>query len=212
MRGLIFLGGDAPSVELSRAQAALADFIVAADSGLVAADAAGISVDLVVGDFDSAPKELISRVNTRLLRLPARKDQTDGEEALDQAMDAGCTSLVLLGGFGGRLDHQLANISLLARARQRGITAVMADESCKVYCFNEGSWRIDGASGDILSLMPMSDRVYFISTQGLEYPLVDSTLTITACRGISNVFEGTTAEITIGSGMVAAVYMHEHFV
>jgi thiamine pyrophosphokinase len=44
-----------------------------------------------------------------------------------------------------------------------------------------------------------------VVTKGLEYPLAGESLLPGSSRGTSNVFSGTEARITVGSGVVLAV-------
>jgi thiamine pyrophosphokinase len=70
--------------------------VIAADSGMRHAEALGIVPELWVGDFDSAPPDLpdhLASVPTR--KFPSDKDSTDGELAVDIALEQGATALIL---------------------------------------------------------------------------------------------------------------------
>ena len=86
MNALIILGGDRPSAALLRTLAGQADFVLCADSGLAAAQAAGVVPDAVIGDMDSVPDEALRRYAQagNVLRLPCEKDDTDGVAALEE--------------------------------------------------------------------------------------------------------------------------------
>ncbi len=118
MKALIVLGGDAPGVGLLKACAAEADFSIAADRGLEAFDAAGMEPDMLIGDMDSVSPQVLARYESRLSadRLNCIKDDTDGEYALNLALEKGATEITLLGALGGRLDHALANLMMVVRA------------------------------------------------------------------------------------------------
>jgi thiamine pyrophosphokinase len=91
----------------------------------------GAAPDALVGDFDSADASLVRAYEARgvpIERHPAQKDQTDSELAFSRAAAMGCSSILALGALGGRVDHALANIHLLARAAKAGIRAAAADE------------------------------------------------------------------------------------
>ena len=121
MKALIVLGGDAPGVGLLKACAAEADFSIAADRGLEAFDAAGMEPDMLIGDMDSVSPQVLARYESRLSadRLNCIKDDTDGEYALNLALEKGATEITLLGALGGRLDHALANLMMVVRAARR---------------------------------------------------------------------------------------------
>ena len=77
-----------------------ADFIICADGGVVYAERAGITPDLIVGDFDSlghAPK------GDNVIKVPVEKDDTDLQLALSLAIENHAKEITIIGGIGGRL-------------------------------------------------------------------------------------------------------------
>lgn len=77
----------------------------------------GIEPLLSVGDFDSLnsaeKKELESYQADRDFRVyPPKKDYTDTELAVSYALDQGADEIMLYGATGGRLDHELSNLSI----------------------------------------------------------------------------------------------------
>jgi thiamine pyrophosphokinase len=117
MRGIAFIGGEHPSPCLCGKAASGADIIVAADSGLITAEEAGVKPDWIVGDMDSLDDEsrLAGYSKDRVIRYIADKDYTDTELALRLLWDKGCGHTVLIGGGGGRIDHLFALRSLFDR-------------------------------------------------------------------------------------------------
>ena len=57
-----------------------------------------------------------------LVRHPVRKDVTDGELAVDEALRRGAGE-VLLAGATGALDHTLGHLAILRRLTARGVAA-----------------------------------------------------------------------------------------
>src|SRR5262245_21892324 len=83
--------------------------VVAADSGVDRARSLGLTVHHAVGDFDSVTAEGLRWAGERgavLHRHEPDKDATDIELALDLALGFGPTRLLVIGGAGGRLDHE----------------------------------------------------------------------------------------------------------
>jgi len=96
--------------------------VVAADSGVDFAYEMGWRVDVAIGDFDSISAEGLARATAegvRIERHPTAKDHTDLELALDEAIRLGASDMVVLGIGGGRLDHLLANLLVLASPGSR---------------------------------------------------------------------------------------------
>ena len=128
-------------------------YVVAADSGVHLAAPLGLHVDLVVGDFDSADPVVVDRAvadGALLDRHPAAKDATDLELALETAYVWGAERIVVVGGGGGRLDHLLGNLMLLASPRWRAtaIEAWISDAHVAVVRGDEPPTVIDARLGE----------------------------------------------------------------
>lgn len=97
------------------------DFIIAADGGWLACRKAGITPDLLLGDFDS----LSTRPDfPNILRVPVEKDDTDTMLAVKTGLERGETEFHIYGGMGGRrTDHTIANFQALLYLARRGLRA-----------------------------------------------------------------------------------------
>ena len=107
-----------------------ADRVIAADYGAHHARAWGWPIDLLIGDLDSLPAAELQAARAAgvpTVTAPAAKDETDLELAVARALGDGATELVICGALGGRADHMLANVLLLARRELIGVEAVIAD-------------------------------------------------------------------------------------
>jgi thiamine pyrophosphokinase len=62
-----------------------------------------------------------------------------------------------------------------------------------------------GAPGELLSLLALGGPAHGVVTDGLEYPLRDETLVPGSTRGVSNVFTGDIATVTVADGTLLAV-------
>ena len=208
MKALIVLGGDPPEEQLIRSEAEHADLLIAADRGLDAYDRYGLVPDLLVGDMDSVDAEVLRRwenaVDTR--RLPCVKDQTDGMEALDQAIERGAEEIVLLGAMGGRMDHALGNLMLLVRAARRRVQAVIRTADMAAVCV-QGRCALYGARGDTVSLLPLG-TARLVSLSGFYYPLTCGELTDSDSLGISNIVTEDEAWIEAEEGDLLVFLFH----
>ena len=120
MLGIIFTGGDGPTpgfVGRLIEQEAKDALVIAADSGLLAAENAGIKPRWVVGDMDSIDDQsrLCALPPDSVIRHERDKDYTDTELALSLAVEKGCDAVWIIGGGGGRIDHLFALRSLFER-------------------------------------------------------------------------------------------------
>ncbi len=185
-----------------------ADAIVAADGGANWLAAQQKTPDVLVGDMDSVSADLLAALEQctcRIIRHPTHKDETDTELALREALALGARQITLLGALGGRTDHSLANILLLAMPELRVADARIFDGTSYLSVIHEAAI-LHGQVGDILSLLPIAGDAEGVATEGLEYPLREETLPLGPARGVSNVFLQTTARITLRKGKLLAVH------
>lgn len=179
--------------------------IISVDKGYEIARSAGIIPHLLIGDFDSLLSPLPD--NMAVIRLPAEKDDTDTLSALKYAMEQGFKQIDIYGGLGGRIDHSLANIQLLAYALDRGVSVKILDAQNMVLLMQKGMTEIRKIEGYKLSLLAFSDICTGVSVSGVKYPLSDRILTNTLPLGVSNEFmpQSEKAVITLESGKLLVI-------
>ena len=216
MVALILAAGDAPSrARLDALWPRWADgldLVVAADGGAGHARALGVAIDVWVGDGDSVaadPLVELEAAGVAIVRSATAKDETDTELAIVEALDRGATAIALVGATGGpRLDHELANLSLLAMPGLAGVTATIYTDRARVRLLREDGARslsLAGRVGDLVSLLPMGGLVEGVRTVGLRYPLHDEALPLGTPRGVSNVISGPDAAVSIQTGMLLVI-------
>ncbi len=180
---------------------------IAADSGLDHARAAGIVPDLAVGDFDSASPDALSwarEVGVALEEHPAAKNQTDLELALDHALAAEPDRVVLAAVGGGRFDHLLANMAVIAAPRYATVAVDALVGTARLSVIHDRR-TLDGRPDELLSLLPMHGPASGVTTDGLLYPLRGETLPAGTSRGVSNVFVETSATVSVDDGTLLAI-------
>lgn len=187
-----------------------ADLVIAADGGAASLHALGRRPDRLVGDLDSTDASLVADLEADGVpvdRHPPDKDATDTELALDAAIGGGATELIVLGALGGdRIDHELANLLLLADPRLATIGARIAHGATTVRVVRAGaSARLSGASGDLVSLLPLGGDAHGVTTDGLRWPLAGATLRFGASRGVSNEITTSPASVSLERGLLVIV-------
>jgi thiamine pyrophosphokinase len=187
-----------------------ADAVIAADGGAAALDRLGRLPDRLVGDLDSAPPALVERLEaagTRIDRHPSDKDASDTELAIRAAVHDGADQVDLLGATGGdRLDHELANLFLVADPDFAGIDLRAISGRTIVRALRSGSrLGLRGGIGDLVTLLPIGGDVEGVSAVGLRWPLDEATLPMGRSRGLSNVVVGPGASITLADGVLLVV-------
>ena len=219
MTVVVVLGGDASFVDLSRSDLPPGAVVVAADSGLDAARAAGIPVHHVIGDFDSVDPQSLAEAEAsgvHIHRHPADKDATDGELALDLAVSLAAglalssppevVELVVLGGGGGRLDHLLADVLALAAPALAHLDVTAHFGLATITIVRPGRPRmVAGQVGEQVSLLPIHGRARGVSTNGLRWALVDADLVAGTTRAVSNEFLAPSATVAVAQGALAVI-------
>jgi thiamine pyrophosphokinase len=204
---VIFAGGGKPVARRVRGVAAAASFVIAADSGADYALALGQRIDLAVGDFDSISADglaTLERTGVRLERHPTEKDATDLELALNAAAGLQPRRIVVVGGTGGRLDHVLGVLSLLAADAYRDVELDALLGRATVHVVRRER-RLAGRVGGLISLLALHGPARGVLTEGLAYALNGETLMPGSTLGMSNEFASPQAHIAVESGVLLAV-------
>lgn len=174
----------------------------------------GITPDVVVGDLDSYDPALVddllaSGVEVRRYQHHL-KMETDTELAMLAALEWHPETIILIGGMGGRLDHSLANILLLAHPQLAPIDVRIIDGNQQVSLAKPGRWNdIAGDTGDTVTLLPVGEEARGVRTEGLHWPLHDETLPPGRGRGVSNLIDEPGARVWVDAGRLLIVVLHE---
>ena len=180
-----------------------AETVIAADGGLDLAEDLGLRPGLLVGDLDSVTRPALERARTAgvdVREFAADKDLTDLELALAAAAGTDADRTVVLGGAGGRLDHLLANIAVIASSA----TPIEGWLGTALVVPVAEHWQLDVPEGLLVSLIAFGGDAVVTAT-GLQWGLADEVLAAGAARGVSNRALGGAIEVTVSSGVVLVV-------
>jgi thiamine pyrophosphokinase len=203
---VVVSGGEPPDTRMVWAVPAGA-VVIGADRGVGYALALGLHVTLAIGDFDSASAESLAEAGAagvRIERHPVVKDATDLELALDAAVALGPERILVLAGRGGRLDHELASLLLLASDRYAGVVVDALVGDARVHVVR-GARSLEGSRGELVTLLAAGGPAEGVHTEGLEYPLRGETLDASSTRGVSNVFAEPVAHVSVERGVLLAI-------
>lgn len=195
-------GGEMTTPERLTPIAVAADLVLAADSGYDHLLHMGVRPHLLLGDLDSISHLGLEDARNGSIEVeifPAEKDFTDTELVLREALRRGATTVIACAMFGGRLDHLLANVLLLASPALRSTDIRLLDERQEVRLVRERV-RLRTQENEIISLIPVGGPADRVTTRGLYYPLTDATLETGPALGISNVATGSQVEVSVHSG------------
>ena len=182
----------------------LGDIIIAVDGGLTHIKDSGTVPDLIVGDFDSLPEPLDP--DERTVMLPKEKDDTDMAAAVLEGWMREFRVFHIYGGTGGRLDHTLANIQLLADIAERGGRGFLFDKDTVITAIHDAAITFPSTAHGTVSVFSHTDISAGVYERGLKYPLTNATLHNTHPLGISNEFTGAPGSISVESGTLIIIY------
>jgi thiamine pyrophosphokinase len=189
-----------------------AGIVVAADGGAAHCLNLGIIPQAIIGDLDSFSENDLARMvskGSKIIRHPARKDHTDLELALQYAISREPDEIIILGALGKRWDQTLANLLLPAGEQFSQAIIRLIDGRQEINLIRpEQDLHINGQIGDTVSLIPLYGDASGITTEGLEYPLVNGDLLFGSTKGISNVLVDNSAKVAVTKGILVCVVIH----
>lgn len=181
------------------------DFVICADAGFVYAQNAGITPNLIVGDFDSST---VPDTDIETIILPTHKDDTDTMYAVREGIKRGYKDFVFLAVLGGREDHTFANYSILLYLKHHGCSAEFLTEKTRVFLLENEQLAIKNQKDKTFSIFPFACKRCGVSLRGFEYPLSSYTITAEFPLGVSNVITSDEAVVSV-SGGTAIIYITE---
>ena len=176
-----------------------ADKVICADGGFLLSP---VRPDYLVGDLDSlkdAPEDI------PLLKHDSHKNFTDGESAVYFAKELGADIVTLYGVTGGRCDHFLGNLAVMALAMKLGMKVRSFDDDAEIYGVSaalEPHFSFALKEGETFSIIPHGGPATVTDSEGTEYPLRDLTLTPEDTRGVSNRAVADEVSFTVTKGTV----------
>ncbi len=189
--------------------------IIAVDGGLKTADCLKAApLTDIVGDFDTVAPGILEKYKkaAKMENGPViheyipEKDYTDTDIALKLAIrycDGRAHSRIwILGATGTRLDHVLANITMLLLPFQKGIPTVIQDEHNRLSLLSgHRTIKKDDHFGKYLSLIPLTAEISGVTLQGVKYPLEDHTISLGESLCVSNEITGDQAMLWVKEGI-----------
>ncbi len=193
------------------------DKVIAVDGGLKFVHEQGVCpLTDIVGDFDTIEPEILetyvklweAKKVPVIHKFNPEKDNTDTDIALRLAIEAceQCADAVreiwMLGATGSRLDHVLANITMLLLPYKAGIDAWIMDKNNRISLLH-GTRIIkkEDSFGKYISLIPLTSQLRGITLKGVKYPLNDHSISLGDSLCVSNELAGDVAELTVGDGI-----------
>lgn len=178
------------------------DYFIYCDCGLKHLDGLQKKPDLIVGDFDSYK---VARPEAETIILPCEKDDTDTVFAVKEAIKRGYDDFLLVGVVGGRFDHSLGNVSILAFLDSLGKYGKIVDDYSEMEIVSDKTAYIDD-SFLYFSVLNIFGNADGINENNCKYKLNNAKITCEYQYGISNEVEkGKTAEVSVENGRLLLI-------
>ncbi|MDF1616409.1 thiamine diphosphokinase [Petrocella sp. FN5] len=201
-RALVITGGQVSLNQIKEVVAnASFDLKIGVDHGIDYMAECDIIPDVILGDFDSCQRDVLSAYEKRHIEkivFPDKKDMTDTQLAFEWLEERSVDEVVVLGGTGSRMDHTLANLFLMIDyGKTFNITFLDPYNRIRLA---KSRQTIDQSIYKYISLLPLSEYVHNVSISGVKYPLNKATLKSSSSYGISNEITSKAATILVGEG------------
>lgn len=206
---VIFANGISAHPKKNKQYISTGDKIICADGGTLYALKMGLIPDVLVGDFDSLPSQILEEMRNKdviIEQYPEKKDKTDLELAIIAAERFAMDEVLILTAFGGRMDLFLTNILLLTRPTWKVKKFRIADGYQQGWILKGPDKLIlNGKMGDKLSVIPISGQITGLELRGLEWPIKNETVKRGSTLTLSNTFKENKAIIEINTGICVVV-------
>lgn len=164
--------------------AASAQPLFAADGGANHLARLGLRPAAVIGDLDSINPDTRKWLGEDCMVDRPDQDRTDLEKALEYGFDEfGIRNLTVLAALGGRTDHDLGNLGLLARMAM-GDRLVFETANMTVLAI-VGEASLAAAPGETWSFWTFDPSVQ-VSVEGVRWPIQDAPIDAGGRPSISN--------------------------
>ncbi len=200
MRAFIYTGGIVHTENITEHPRA-EDLCIAADSGYHTARRLGERVDVLIGDFDSIG-DMPPQKGMEVCRVPAEKDLTDTQLAVEIAVERGAEEIILVGGLSGRLDHTLSTLSILEDLHDRGLHGYITDGQSRAHFLRSSSMLVARSSYRYLAIIAADEVVKGVDIEGCKYPLKRATLRRRVQYAVSNEITENVAFVAVKRGGV----------
>src|SRR4030095_16606532 len=179
--------------------ASLSHSIVACDGASDFLYKCKITPDYIIGDLDSIHPKTLSYFKSKKVSIKKIHDQnlTDFEKAMRFAISKKLKNIFVTGFSGKRLDHTIANLSILKKYCKK-VHIKIYDDTFESFIIN-GSTEFNYKIGATISLLALT-KATGIKTQGLKWSLNRETLELGARQGVSNIANTNYVKIEVSKG------------
>ncbi len=183
-----------------------ADRIICCDGAVNKLVESGREPYIVIGDLDSVKPEIKTEYQDRLVQV-IDQNTNDLTKAVNWCAKHNVNEVIILGATGGREDHTVGNISLLAQYAQVISVKILTDKG--VFIPISKTTTFDSFVGQQVSVFTLNAALE-ISSTGLKYPLKNHKLKSWWMGTLNESVAGTFSLSFTGKGDVIVFLLNEN--
>lgn len=183
--------------------------IICADSGYKHAKRLNIVPDVILGDNDSYVNKYPDDIKN--LVYPPEKDFTDTNIAIDYAINHNAEEILIIGGLGGRIDHEFSHFCLMNYALDKDVKLKLINDTNEIW-MEKNSFTLKKSKRKYVSFFPYAGDVLNFSIKGLKYETANMHMVPNRVQASSNEFsDSNTAFVTFDSGIVIVMLCDDRY-
>lgn len=183
--------------------------IICADSGYKHAKLLNVVPDVILGDNDSYVNKYPDDIKN--LVYPPEKDFTDTNIAIDYAIKHNAEEILIIGGLGGRIDHEFSHFCLMNYALDKGVKLKLINDTNEIW-MEKNSFTLKKSKRKYVSFFPYAGDVLNFSIKGLKYETANMRMVPNRVQASSNEFsDSNTAFVTFDSGIVIVMLCDDRY-
>ena len=179
------------------------DLVVCADKGYQNAKTLGFHVNVLVGDFDSLSS--VPNDVDEIVKVPAKKDQTDLQLAVDVALERGADDIIIVASTNGRLDHTLSLLYVLEYLWDKKIPAHIVNGQNRIRFLRDSGVIIMRSAYKYFSVVALDKKAKRVTIDGGEYPLIKRDIERGFQYAVSNEITKNCALVEVKRGSVFVI-------
>ena len=203
---LIIANGEIPQKGIFQKLVLEADCIVAVDGGSNICYEHNIYPNFIIGDLDSINPNVSAHFHDSEIIQLEDQNRHDLDKAIEFTRTLNPEKIMVIGAFGKRLDHSLANI-LLLQSIPHDCSIIFYDDYGQLSQI-QGTQQLNLQANTTVSLFSFLP-VFGLSLEGFQYSLQDQNFPA-GFNGLSNLIVANPAKIRIKTGSIFLYSIYEN--
>lgn len=203
---LIIANGELPQKSMFNELSDWANCIIAVDGGCNICFDYNIHPHFVIGDLDSISSNVRAHLHDTEIIHIHDQHRHDMDKAFDFAASLNPTEIKVIGAFGKRFDHSIANLLLLQTAQYKYTIDFIDDYGQLSLVREDIELKLSvNRTISLFSFLPVKG----LTLEGVKYPLLNQNFP-NGFNGLSNLTNRDTVKVRLREGSLFLYIIHEH--